>query len=282
MQIDKERDSESSIGLGNGTAPGESGEEIVLKDLTDADAKDFNTHLNEARAADLSDLERTGCVTRGRDERNQHVIVLITHLGLAHGERPEVAFRRMLLLFIRRANEIVGAPYSVVYAHTGFDIMNQYPLIYKFYSILPRAYKKNLLKMHVLHPNMGIRMFFEFSRVFLSKKFYNKLCLYETILEFQKAIPPTQLALPHKFLRKEDEDRGLKYCGPPGPAEPLLRPRAGSLSRAGRVRHLSARARRLPTAWTVPSGGRRGRAESDQGAAAVRTSSGRLPRTHLP
>lgn len=188
-------------------------EEITLSELSDAEAKDFNTHLKEAMSTDLSDLERTGCVSRGRDLKNNHVIVLVTHLGLIHGERPEVSFRRMLLLFIRKANEIVGAPYSVVYAHTGFDIMNQYPLIYKFYSILPRPYKKNLLGMHVIHPNVGIRMFFEFSRVFLSHKFYNKLCLYETILDFQRFIPPTQLQLPHKFLRKEDEDRDLKYCG---------------------------------------------------------------------
>jgi hypothetical protein len=108
---------------------------------------------------------------------------------------------------------MVDSRYTVVYAHTDVDIISQYPLIYKFYSVLPRAYKKNLSKMYVVHPNMGLKMFFEFARVFLSHKFYSKLTLLNSILDLQKIIPPTLLPLPHKFLRKEDELRGVEFQG---------------------------------------------------------------------
>lgn len=138
---------------------------------------------------------------------------MIPSLGLKHSEKPEILLRMMLLLFIRKANEIVGNPYAVVYAHTSLDIINQYPLIYKFYSILPHAYRKNLQKMYILHPTTSIKMFFEFARVFLNHKFYNKLCLLDSILEFQKIIPPTQLSFPLKFYRREDDDNGYKYHG---------------------------------------------------------------------
>ncbi len=177
------------------------------------DAKDFLTYLQEANGSDLTDIERSGCVSEGRDLKDNRLIVMIPSLGLNKLDKPEVLFRKMLLLFIKKANEIVGNQYSVVYAHTNIDIINQYPLIYKFYSVLPRSYKKNLLKMYIVHPNVGIKMFFEFARVFLSQKFYNKLCLVESILDFQRIVPPTQLALPLKFLYKEDEERELKYGG---------------------------------------------------------------------
>eukprot|EP01038_Epipyxis_sp_PR26KG_P009175 gene9175-12373_t len=177
------------------------------------DAKDFNEHLREANELDLSELEQSGSISQGVDQNNNVVIVVIPRLGYRSDEKSETIFRNTLLLFIRKTNEIVGHPYSIVYAHTSIDLINQYPLIYKFYSILPRSYKKNLLKMYIIHPNVAIRMFFEFARVFLSAKFYNKLVLSDNILDFQKLIPPTQLALPLKFLRKEDEDRGLKYHG---------------------------------------------------------------------
>ena len=179
--------------------------------MEDADSKDFYSYLKEAQQTDLSEVERTGCVSAGKDLKSNPVIILIPVLGTSSGEKIEVSFKKMLLLFIRKANDIVGTTYSVVYAHTNVDIINQYPLIYKFYSVLPRAYKKNLQKMYVIHPNTGIRMFFEFARVFLSHKFYSKLVLLEWILDFQKLIPPTQLALPLKFLRKEDEIRGFKF-----------------------------------------------------------------------
>ena len=140
---------------------------------------------------------------------------MIPSLGLRPSEKPDVTFRKMLLLFIRRANEIVGSTYAIVYAHTSIDIINQYPLIYKFYSILPHSYRKNLQRMYIIHPNTGIKMFFEFARVFLSHKFYNKLCLLDSILEFQKIISPKQLNFPLKFYRREDDDNGFKYFGEP-------------------------------------------------------------------
>ena len=197
------------------------------------DAKEFNAHIQEAMATDLTELERSGyfsqnlirsinfpcnstycsCVSEGRDNNDFHIIIMIPSLGLRPSEKPEVMFRKMLLLFIRRANEIVGSPYAVVYAHTSLDIRNQYPLIYKFYSILPHSYKKNLQRMYIIHPNTGIKMFFEFARVFLSHKFYNKLCLLDSILEFQKIISPKQLNFPLKFYRREDDDNGLRYFG---------------------------------------------------------------------
>lgn len=196
--------------------------------MDDPDAKDFKDHLKEALETDLSDIERTGCVSHGRDLKNNHIVIMIPSLGFKNNEKPEHIFRKMLLLFIRKANEMVGDAYSIVYAHTSIDIINQYPLIYKFYSILPRTYKKNLQKMYIIHPNYGIKMFFEFARVFLSHKFYSKLCLLESIFEFQKIIPPTIIALPLKFLRKEDEDNEIRYHGLMAPLSESFDPSIGT------------------------------------------------------
>jgi len=180
----------------------------------DPDSKDFYAQLVEAQSTDLSDLDRIECVKLGKDLKNLPVLVVIPTLALRTGDQPEEVFRRILLLFIVKAHEIINSNYSIVYAHTDIDFnINQYPLIYKFYSILPREYKKNIVKMYVIHPNMGLRMFFEFTRVFLSTKFYAKLTLLDSILDFQRIIPPTLLTLPWKFLRKEDEMKGLKFLG---------------------------------------------------------------------
>ena len=56
-----------------------------------------------------------------------------------------------------------------------------------------RAYKRNLQNMYIIHPNVGIKMFFEFSRVFLSKKFYDKLSYVEHIVDFQRIVSPLQV-----------------------------------------------------------------------------------------
>jgi len=195
----------------------------------DPDSKDFYAQLVEAQSTDLSDLDRIECVKLGKDLKNLPVLVVIPTLALRTGDQPEEVFRRILLLFIVKAHEIINLNYSIVYAHTDIDFnINQYPLIYKFYSILPREYKKNIVKMYVIHPNMGLRMFFEFTRVFLSTKFYAKLTLLDSILDFQKIIPPTLLTLPWKFLRKEDEMKGLKFLGRMAPLSQSFDPSLGT------------------------------------------------------
>ena len=50
--------------------------------------------------------------------------------------------------------------------------------------------------MYIIHPNVGIKMFFEFSRVFLSKKFYDKLSYVEHIVDFQRIVSPLQVSIP--------------------------------------------------------------------------------------
>lgn len=185
----------------------------VIKE-EEIDNKDFNEHLLEAQQADLHDLERSGCVKLGKDNNNENIIIFIPRLGFkTNNEKSELMLKLMLLLFVRSVNEIVNDNYSIVYGHTNMDILNHYPLIYKFYAILPRKYKKNLQKMYIIHTNYTIRMFFEFARVFLSNKFYSKLVLLDNILDFQKIIPPTILLLPMRFLKREDDEKNIKYYG---------------------------------------------------------------------
>lgn len=207
---------------------GPKAEKAVFDSVIDDDNLDFMTYMAEANQTDLTEIERTGCLSVGRDLKNNPLITMIPSMALGVADKPEAMFRKMLLLFLVKANEMVGTAYSVVYAHTTYDVMSQYPLIYRFYSILPRSYKKNIQKMYIIHPNVGIRMFFEFARIFLSQKFYSKLTLCETILDFQKVIPPTLVVIPLKFLRREDEERGLRYCNQMPPLSRSFDPALGT------------------------------------------------------
>ena len=120
----------------------------------------------------------------------------------------------MLLLLLKTINELVhDSPFSIVYGYAPMSILNQQPIIYKYWKMLPRKYKKNLAKLYVIHPQLGIKMFFELSRVFVSQKFYQKLLYLDYISDFQALIPPTLLALPSSYIRFEDSERGWKPIG---------------------------------------------------------------------
>ena len=127
----------------------------------------------------------------------------------------------MLLLLLKTINELVhDSPFSIVYGYAPMSILNQQPIIYKYWKMLPRKYKKNLAKLYVIHPQLGIKMFFELSRVFVSQKFYQKLLYIDYISDFQALVPPTSLALPSSYIRFEDSEKGWK---PIGAMPPLAR-----------------------------------------------------------
>ena len=173
----------------------------------------YAAQLRLANETDLSIVENSGCVSQGVNENGQPVIIFIPSIGFGYRDKSEELLRQMLLLLIKSADTVVTQSYSIVYSHASINWLNQQPIVYEYYKMLPRKYKKNLVHIYVMHPQVGIRMFFEFARVFLSAKFYNKLQFVDTVSDFQKIIPPTLVRLPNSFLAVEDEDRGLKASG---------------------------------------------------------------------
>jgi hypothetical protein len=145
-----------------------------------------------------------GCISIGNDEKNVPVIICIPRIAFDRSTVNENEIKKMFLLFILMADSIINKPFSIVYAHDGFQYwLQRQPIIFKFYKILPRKIKRNLESLYIIHPNIGIKRFFAFSRVFLSKRFFEKLVYVVTIFDFQKIISPLCLSLPYNYLLME-------------------------------------------------------------------------------
>lgn len=180
----------------------------------------YQNILDEAMETDMADLERSGCVGVGADNNNQPVLMFIPKLGFARTDKSDATLRRMLLLFIKTADSIVKQPYSICYAHTSLSILSQQPIVYRYYKMLPRAYKKNLQKLYVLQPTQIIRLFFEMGvRWFISEKFYRKLNFVDSIADYQSFVSPILCQLPHALIKSEDDEIGLKGSGFVAPLE---------------------------------------------------------------
>ncbi len=168
--------------------------------------------LADARAADDADLERYKCVVQGKSKDGLPILFFAPRLGFANDltlpqAQKDRELKRMMLYFIKIANSIVPGPYIMIYAHTPLTILSQQPIIYKYYKMLPREYKKNLLRLYIVHPNFLMRSFFEIGvRWFVSDKFYKKLHFVKTISELQDLVGINAVACPPLFFQNEDED----------------------------------------------------------------------------
>ncbi|CAK9252798.1 unnamed protein product [Sphagnum jensenii] len=179
---------------------------------SDGSNEAYERALREAEVVDLTRVIKSGCVTIGQDPQGYPVIAFIPTIGFDFGEKSDETLHQIYLLFIKLAHPIVtSGPYSIVYSRKSTDWRK--PLVYDYYLMLPEKEKKNLKKLYVISPQMGIRMFFTITRMFLSAEFYSKLVFIENIAEFQRIIPPKMIILPYNFLNSEDADRGLKSSG---------------------------------------------------------------------
>jgi hypothetical protein len=171
------------------------------------DSDGYTAHLEEARNhTNLNPIRFSECVQVFQDSNDQPVIVFIPKLALdkCRHEPEDDIVRRVLLYFILTVDEVVKGPYTLVYCHTAVNILSQTALLSEYYRILPRRYKKNLQVLAVIHPTFSIKMFFEFTRMLVSAKFYSKLRYVEDVHALQQLYPGRGWQLPPLFLYWED------------------------------------------------------------------------------
>ncbi len=170
--------------------------------------------LEDANKETFDDLKCSQCIVTGMTTQDVPVLVFIPRLGFeklncVSQEDKDRALKRMLLFFIKSADEIVQRSYILLFAYTPLSILSQIPLVYKYYKMLPRSYKKNVRKLIVLHPAYLIRSFFEVGvRWFVKSKFYRKLFFFDSVAEVQEILDPFHVCLPAGLLRYDEADRG--------------------------------------------------------------------------
>lgn len=191
-----------------------------INDVEDEnDGASYYSHLENANEEDFKELERTKCVSLAKDRNGDNILIFIPKIGINSKSQSDIKtnskeiFRQILLCFIKLADTIVKEKYSIIYGHTNLSLLNQQPLVYKYYKMLPRKYKKNLVSMHILHAQIGIKTFFEVSRVFISHKFYNKLQYHNSIIDLQDILSIEDLQLPAPLHLLDDQMRGFAATG---------------------------------------------------------------------
>lgn len=173
------------------------------------DFGDYASRLAEACSSDFTGVEDKNCVGHGVDSLGRPCIYLIPALALQDCSQDNDAklalMRKIMLLFIKHADNVVNEPYTLVYGHSATPLLAQTAVLHSYYKILPRKYKKNLKEMILLHPTFGVRTFFELSRYFVGEKFFRKLHFIKRISQLQFIIKPKQLPLPYQFIAWEEQ-----------------------------------------------------------------------------
>ena len=114
--------------------------DLEEEDNEDKTHQEYNAHLREAHETNLTDTEISGCVTQGTDEQGVPIIVCIPRIGFDNKNTVNDAqLRKILLLLLKVADNVVKNKYSIVYAHDGAQYwLNRQPIVFRFYKLLPR------------------------------------------------------------------------------------------------------------------------------------------------
>ncbi|KAJ1636413.1 divergent CRAL/TRIO domain-containing protein [Pavlovales sp. CCMP2436] len=137
---------------------------------------------------DYSDLHQLGCVRRAGSDRQGNPLYIIAPGSLLADSDLARVRRYALQLLAEHARE--GSPFSVLFLQNNVNPeARQVGLyfVYETYRMLPRALKRNLRMLGVVHPTNFVRSALLVLSPFLADSFWDKLNLVER-LDFADAI----------------------------------------------------------------------------------------------
>lgn len=169
--------------------------------------EEFTNRKRESETYDLSAIEHTQCIGKGRNADGEVVIYYIPKLAfdlLSNTKSEADILYEMSLLFLRITSPVTSAPFHVVYGHSRYSIQQQIKVIYDFYYLLPKAYRKNLRNLYIIHATADLKLFLSVSSYFFTRSFQAKVHYLNTILDMQRIVSPLLLQLPYHYLYYED------------------------------------------------------------------------------
>jgi len=135
----------------------------------------------KSEKTDLRPLKESRIIHHLRDPQNNNRPLL---LWLGHNvSRKKINkpgyMKELLLYIVNFMDELVMDDYSLVYVHS--DPSPDIGWVNDVRSILPYKYKKNLCRLTIVYPTMGLKVMIGMSRPFVSGKFWEKLTYVEDI-----------------------------------------------------------------------------------------------------
>ena len=114
---------------------------------------------------------------------------------------------RLLSYVFWTMDELVQGEYVFVYLHTRMSWLSRrmFGWLQEVYATMPRAYKKNLKGLCIVHPTRMLRTFFAVCRPFISGKFWRKLHYFQKVQDMQWKMRPLHVELPdlvHNYDRE--------------------------------------------------------------------------------
>ena len=173
----------------------------------DETQEEFTNRKRESETYDLSGIEHTQCIGKGRNAEGEVVIYYIPKLAfdiLSSTKSEADILYEMSLLFLRITSPVTSEPFHVVYGHSRYSIQQQIKVIYDFYYLLPKPYRKNLRNLYIIHATADLKLFLSVSSYFFTRSFQAKVTYLHTILDLQRIISPLLLQLPYHYLYYED------------------------------------------------------------------------------
>jgi ganglioside-induced differentiation-associated protein 2 len=207
---DSDSDSDDELNVGNAFARMQGDVDASL--LAEASSRQrqhaadtlYQTYLNRAKQADLSDMARRNLIYQcGTTSLGKPIVVVVgSHFPQS---RNLDDMERCFLYIIRTMDSIVEQPYVVVYLHARLRDSQRPDIdwLRKIYDIWDQKYSTNLDALYILHPTFWLKVFAALVKPFISTSFTRKLRYVVSLEQLYDIIDHEQLRLPD-FIYDED------------------------------------------------------------------------------
>jgi len=172
---------------------------------------EYYYQLKLARALDMSDQEYLGMFHICGEDQKRNRVVQLGGMPLA----SEVVIEDFFAYLIRSMDEVVNAPYTVVYFHDPCLTRHfNFSMLRKWNALLPRKYFDNLHQVYVVHPSPMVKAGVAVMYPFLNSALWQRMTYLRSLADLNAFVNLRQLCVPdhdlQEALRNIDEASSTK------------------------------------------------------------------------
>eukprot|EP00850_Spirogloea_muscicola_P015672 SM000122S25779 [mRNA] locus=s122:194125:198208:- [translate_table: standard] len=164
-------------------------------------------YMTKANALDFTEIAEMKILYRGGHDREGRPLLVVVG---AHFLSRSLDLGQFMLYVLKVFEPVIQKPYTIVYFHSAVSMPRPPDLAWvkTLQQILGRKHRRNLHALHVVHPNLALKLLVVSMQLFVEQEVWTKVYYKDRLWDLFRVVARDQITIPDFVFQQEIEEHG--------------------------------------------------------------------------
>eukprot|EP00850_Spirogloea_muscicola_P006645 SM000032S12029 [mRNA] locus=s32:17033:21119:- [translate_table: standard] len=164
-------------------------------------------YMAKANALDFTEIAEMKILYRGGHDREGRPLLVVVG---AHFLPRSLDLEQFMLYVLKVFEPVIQKPYTIVYFHSAVSMPRPPDLAWvkTLQQILGRKHRRNLHALHVVHPNLALKLLVVSMQLFVEQEVWTKVYYKDRLWDLFRVVARDQITIPDFVFQQEIEEHG--------------------------------------------------------------------------